>query len=233
MAGDGPVGPVPDGSLPPPAGPPEVYYGPDVPPGGCPSGAVCIPTAEPPVEQVCDGESFSWTDPGSWGDQAQCATVYLLYGIYQGIYEVLDAINALIAALQAGFTDLLNKLEWLFVPPEGMWSGIADDAVAMWQDSPLAEWVTAVQGLAPPATAETCQGPGVGPVTLVEDVEVPQMYPLSTCPGSWGADVAPMVKGVLSLGVILGGAWRMWDMLAGSAGAYRGGGRHMSDSEWL
>lgn len=142
--------------------------------------------------------------------------------------------------MTTGLSQITNTLEYLLLPPENMWSDVAAQFEDVWADSPLADWSDALQGQ-PPAVgpAGECQGPGVGPLTLIDDapgsygeVEIPELYPFSTCSPE-AAQAASMVRMALTASIALAGAWRMWDMLAGSFGAYRGGGRHMSESDWL
>lgn len=229
-----------------PAGPLDnTEPAPYVPPGGTeqpPTYPAPDPgdnTNDEPVE--CGG--FNFDDPATWGDQATCMVVYLLWQILETTTEtvvlltdVVALLEQILAALEDGATTgggaTLADLTELLVPPEGLWDSIGDDFAAAWSGSQLDDWSTALGTVVPSSTSTNCDGPTLGPFDLIEDVQVPEMKPLQACDGAQ-QDAAAMVRGVLSVGVILGGAWRMWDMLVGSVGGYRGGGKHMSESEWV
>lgn len=210
-----------------PSTPPVVHIGPDCPPEATlcvdetPDDSTTLPDPDGP-----ECAEFSISDPTTWGGELVCAMVEL----FSILYGLVGATNQLLELLIATVEDL-------FVPPAGMWSDLWSDFENGWSSSNFDDWTGALGALVPEGDdSASCEGPAFGPVTLLEDapggdVNVPEIHPFDACDDRETAAV--MVRNVATVGIALGGAWRIWDIVAGSLGAYRGGGRHMSEQDWV
>lgn len=235
--------PTPPAEPPPPSPPPVIHVGPEA---ECPSGAdVCIdpdedpdpsPSVPDPGDESCD---FSITNPSTWGGQIICALAAIAGAIIDAIMGVLDFLGGLLAAL-------LDLLTFLFVPTGDGLGGSMDSMRAMWDDGAGGQWAgvfqppegaqmrgMGVQSFGASSASGSCEGPTVdiGSLGLDSDViNIEPMQPFAACSGTT-ATVAENVRMWTGVGLVLGGGFKIFEMILGAFGAMRQV-RIMSDHDW-
>lgn len=210
------------------------------------------PSVPDPDDESCN---FSITDPTTWGGQLICALVSVAGAIIDAILGIVDGIVSAILGLLDG---LLELLQLLFVPDGDLWSGLMDSLQGMWDDGPGGEWA---EVFAPPgggeslrggpstfaadlgggegtssfssASTSSCEGPAIplDSLGLPAEVGAPdEMHPFDACSGT-SATVAENVRKWTGIGLVLGGGFKIFEMIVGAFGAMRQV-KIMSSHDW-